>query len=444
MMTATSSLFETLPAQVAPERKAKPGPRLRTAVRNQIECIPASLDQTLLKDHRVRQVWAFVLRLNLSPILSRIKSVESHPGRPSADPKILVALWLYATIERIAHGREVARLCYEHIAFRWLCGGVGMNATTLNNFRIYHGDVLEKLLTDSFAALMKAGVANLKRSAQDGVRVRAAAGADSFRREKTIKEYLAEAEQRVRELRAEFEKNTDADANQRLAAQKRGAEDRERRVEEALCLVEELQAKQQQEAENLKHAIEKKEEENSDNLTDKSTKKEDKKKDTEPRVSTTDPTARVMKMADGGFRPAYNVQFISDTKSGAIAGVSVDNVGVDYGKATPMIDKIANDYGQRPEEHLIDGGYFTIEEVQALSDAGVTVYMPVKKSRDENVDVHKPKKKDSPEVAAWRERMGTEEGKEIYKERAATAECANAQARQRAQGSPHFLSIKNQ
>jgi transposase len=406
------------------------GPRLRTAERHQIEYRPMCLDELLPQDHRVRQVWKFVLGLNLSAILKLIKAVEGHPGRPAADPQILVALWLYATVKGIASAREIARLCYEHLAFRWLCGGVGMNAKTLADFRVDHGDAMEQLLIDSFAALMKAGVARLDRAAQDGVRVRAAAGAASFRREKTLLEYRAEAEQRVRELQAEAQKDPGAGARKRLAAQKRGAEDRERRVKEALTGVQELQSKQQAKAEKPKRSY-KKEADTDKNSTNKDDKKAAKKKETEPRASMTDPDARVMKMADGGYRPAYNVQFISDTVSGAVAGVSVDNVGADNGKMAPMNDKLAADYGQRPTEHLVDGGYSKFEDIEVLTKAGVTVYAPLKKSRNKKTDVQAPKKKDSPEVAAWRERMETDEAKEIYKERAATAECVNAQARGR-------------
>jgi transposase len=427
-MNNTSGLFESLPTHTAPERAAKSSPRLRTAERNQIECVPVCLDELIPLDHRVRQVWKFVQVLKLGTILSGIKSVEGHPGRPSADPKILVALWLYATVIGIASAREVSRLCKEHIAFRWLCGGVGMNAKTLADFRVDHGEALEQLLIDSFAALVKAGVASLDRTAQDGVRVRASAGSGSFRRERTLEEYRAEAAKRVQDLRAEAQKDPGAGARKRVAAQKRGAEDRERRITAALALVRELQAEQDKEAQRPKRPRKKKAETN-----DKSSEQGNEKKENKPRASMTDPEARIMKMADGGFRPAYNVQFSSDPVSGATSGVSVDNIGSDKGKMAPMSDKIAKDYGQRPKEHLADGGFNKLEDVEALAEAGVTVYMPIKKSRKsrgQDCDLHAPKPKDSLAVAEWRKRMGTEEAKEIYKERAATAECVNAQARQ--------------
>ncbi|MGC8522735.1 MAG: transposase [Acidibrevibacterium sp.] len=250
----------------------------------------------------------------------------------------------------IGSAREVARLCKERIAFQWLCGGVGMDAKTLADFRVDHGAVLERLLVDSFTALVRAGVASLDRVAQDGVRVRASAGAASFRRHSTL---------------------------------------------------------------------------------------QDCQRETEPRASTTDAEARVMKMADGGFRPAYNVQFATDTKSLAIAAVSVDNVGSDMGKLAPMNDALAWHYGERRRQHFVDGGFVKFADIEALTRNGVAVFVPVSKPRDESRDRHAPQFNDSPGVATWRKRMSEDVAKTIYKQRAATAECANAQARNR--GLSQFL-----
>ena len=118
-------------------------------------------------------MWSFAEGLDLSALYRAIKAVEGHPGHPPADPRILLALWLYATVEGVGSARELDRLCREHIGFEWLCGGVGMNHTTLAEFRVAHGAVLERLLVDSFAAMLKTGRASLDRVAQDGMRVRA-------------------------------------------------------------------------------------------------------------------------------------------------------------------------------------------------------------------------------------------------------------------------------
>ena len=180
-------------------------PRLRKAERRQVSLRPVSLEDLLPADHRARFVWSFAERLDLSALYGAIKAVEGHPGHPPADPRILLALWLYATVEGVGSARELDRLCREHIGFEWLCGGVGMNHTTLAEFRVAHGAVLERLLVDSFAAMLKTGHASLARVAQDGMRVRAAAGAASFRRRASLERCRAEAAAEVARLRAELE-----------------------------------------------------------------------------------------------------------------------------------------------------------------------------------------------------------------------------------------------
>jgi hypothetical protein len=358
--------------------------------------------------------------------------VEGQPGHPPADPRILVALWLFATIEGIGSARAVARLCDEHIAYQWLCGGVGMNAKTLADFRVDHGTLLERLLVDSFTALVRAGVASLDRIAQDGVRVRASAGAASFRRDSTLEGCRSAAEQAVRDLRAEVNGDPGALSRRQAAARQRAAEERERRVREALAVTRELRAQQEEKA--------RREAERAARQAAQATAGEaapTKERPKEPRASTTDAQARIMKMADGGYRPAYNVQFASDTRSGAIAGVSVDTVGSDMGKMAPMNEALAADYGQRPGQHLADGGFAKLADIADLAHAGVVVYVPVPTPRNAERDRYAPLPGDPPEVAAWRERMNTDDAKAIYKERAQTAECANAQARNR--GLKQFL-----
>ena len=401
---------------------------------------PVSLDALLAEDHRVRLVWRFVEGLDLGALYTTIRSVDGRPGHPPADPRILLALWLYATVEGVGSAREVARLCEEHIAFQWLCGGVGTNAKTLADFRVDHGAVLERLLVDSFTSLVRAGVASLDRVAQDGVRVRAAAGASSFRRYSTLAECRREVENTLRDLRAQVNADPAGASRKQAAARLRVAEDRERRVREALAVTEELHARQQEQArKEAKRTAKKKAKsgaaQNSNGEVEEPTRKT--LRVNEPRASTTDAQARVMKMADGGFRPAYNVQFATDTKSTAIAGVSVDNIGSDKGKMLPMNDALAGHYGERPRQHLVDGGFVKLDDIETLARNGVETFAPVPKPRDASRDRHAPQPGDQPGVADWRKRMDGEAAKKIYKQRAATAECANAQARNR--GLTQFL-----
>jgi transposase len=376
MAIIEDGLFGSLPEQAAPERVGSGRPRLRYAERDQMIWRPVSLDGLLAADHRVRLVWRFVEGLDLGVLRTTIKSVDGRPGHPPADPRILLALWLYATVEGIGSAREVARLCEEHIAFQWLCGGVGMNAKTLADFRVDHGAVLERLLVDSFTALVRAGVASLDRVAQDGVRVRAAAGASSFRRHSTLAECRREAENRLRDLRAQVNADPAGASRKQAAARLRVAEDRERRVREALAVTEELHARQQEQARKEAERAAKKAQ-NDAKQNQKGTAANPQSKASclkEPRASTTDAQSRVMKMADGGFRPAYNVQFATDTKSTAIAGVSVDNIGSDMGKMAPMNDALAGYYGKRPRQHLVDGGFVKFGDIETLAQRGVETF----------------------------------------------------------------------
>ena len=188
----------TLPPRVGPKR-------LRYAVRNQVEFQQCSLDELLPEDHEVRVVWAYVCGLDLSDLRERIQAVESGPGQAPADPRILLALWLYATLRGVGSARELNRLCQLHAAYRWICGGVSMNYHTLSDFRTQHVELLDRLLTESVASLMAEGLVSLDRVAQDGMKVRASAGAASFRRQPTLEEALAEAEKQVTTLRKELE-----------------------------------------------------------------------------------------------------------------------------------------------------------------------------------------------------------------------------------------------
>ena len=424
-----ADLIADLPVQAVPSRIADAIPRLRTAERRQVALRAVCLEDLVPTDHRVRLVWQFVEGLDLSALYAAIKAVEGQPGHPPADPRILLALWLYATVEGVGSARALARLCETHIGYQWLCGGVGMNAKTLADFRVAHGAALEQLLVDSFTALLTIGTAKLDRVAQDGVRVRASAGAASFRRHSTLEACRDDAEGHVQRLRAELEQDPGVASRREAAARQRVAEDRVRRVKEALAVTESLRAQRQERAlqraerESRKAAV-----------AQPNEAKPEKAKvevEKEPRASTTDAEARVMKMADGGFRPAYNVQFVSDTTSGAIAAVAVDNVGSDMGKLAPMNEALATYYGQRPGEHLADGGYTKLEDIKVLAEAGVTAYVPVATPRDKTRDPHAAQPSDALAIAEWRKRMGTEQAKTIYRERAATAECANAQARNR-------------
>ena len=372
-----------------------------TPNRTQVEFRAVDLDGLLPADHLARLVWDFVVAQDLSELYDGIRSVEGGPGHGATDPRILLALWLYATLDGVGSARALDRLTEAHDAYRWLCGGVPMNYHTLSDFRVGHVALLDRLLTTNVASLMAAGVVTLDRVAQDGVRVRASAGAASFRRRGTLEECLREAEEHVQALKRELEEDPAATSRRQQAARLAAAEERKRRVSEALAQMADAEAKKKP------------------GETEKA------------RVSTTDPDARVMKMGDGGFRPAYNGQFAVDTESQVVVGVAVSNSGSDRGKMPPMVDQVAARYGETPDEYLVDGGFAKHEDIETVTASGCTVYAPVQKSRSDARDPHEARPGDSAVIASWRARMATAGAKEIYKERAATAECVNALARNR-------------
>ncbi len=381
-------------------------PRLRLAERSQKEMRIESLDERLPVEHLARDIWAYVQGLDLTDLLQRIRAVSGDVGRNATDPRILLAVWLYAFADQQGSARKVARLCTSERAYEWLCGHVTLNYHLLADFRTDHWDFLNNLFTNSLAVLMHEGLLTLERTAQDGMRVRASAGKASFRRQATLEDCLVEAEERVRQVNAEFGKGAGVSPRQK-AAQKRAAEDRVERLHQALEQVQEL-----------------------------ATQREARKKGSgqEARASSTDADARNMKMADGGFRPGFNVQFNTDTNSGLIVGVDVVNQGTDAGLMEPMLEQLQERVGQRSEEHLADGGFATVEDIERVSQGGTKVYTPIKEEeqkRAKGIDPFQPLKKDCPAVAEWRQRMGTSEAKEVYKLRAQSAEWTNAQARNR-------------
>lgn len=382
-------------------------------VRDQLELRPMDLEATLGPEHPARAVWAFVDSLELSALYEGIAAVEGRAGRPAIDPRILVALWLYATVEAVGSARALARLCEQHDAYRWICGGVSVNHHTLSDFRVGYGAWLDEQLSRSVAALMHAGAVELERVAQDGMRVRASAGAASFRRASTLKKCLERARSQVNRLRRELDDDPGAASRREQAARIRAAQERERRVAQALEQLEEIERS---------HKAKPKKEGETD---------EEHAKRSEPRASSTDPEARVMKMADGGFRPAYNVQLATDTDTQIIVGVEVDNVGSDMAQLSPMLEQLEQRYERLPEEALVDAGFASHHAIEDAHERGVCVYSPVVKPRDPSRDPHRPRPGDSEAIAQWRVRMGTEQAKEVYRERAASAECVNALARQR-------------
>jgi len=399
-------LFD-LPAP-EPVPSATPGsgkPRLARAQRTQVEMRLAALDDLLPPDHLARVIWGLIEQIDLSAFYAPIRAVEGQAGHPAIDPAILIALWLYATAEGVGSARALDRLCTEHIAYQWLCGGVSVNYHTLADFRVAHERALDECLTQHVAALMAEGLVSLERTAQDGVRIRASAGSGSFRRRERLEQFQTEAQARVEQLKAQAQADGDLRSPRQQAAQERAGRERLKRVQQAVREMGELEQRRAKDHQ----------------------KKSERKP---PRVSTTDPEARVMKMPNGGYQPAYNGQLAVETGSGVIVGVDV-TAQVDQGQIGPMLDQLAERYAEQPNEHLVDGGFVAHSDIETAADQGVAVYAPLPAPRAQDQDPTQLRATDGPGVRAWRERMQTEVAKTIYKLRAQTVEWANAGLRQR-------------
>ena len=398
-------LFEGLADQPAPPRP-EGRPRLREPVRDRIELRAVDIDSLIGQDHPARMIWAYVERLDLRGLEDAVKAREGAPGHPTIAPRLLLALWLYATGDGVGSARALARLCESHDAYRWLTGGVSVNHHTLSDFRVGQGELLDRLLTENIAALAEAGLIDLSALAQDGMRVRASAGASSFRRRATLERHLAGARERVASLRRELDDDPAACNRRIAAARQRAARQRAERIAAAL------------EALGQVEAVRGRREKTNRNQTSKQK---------EPRASTTDPEARVMKMADGGFRPAYNVQVVSAAGEQIVVAVDVVAVGSDRGLMGPMLERAHRRTGRSPERHLADGGFAAAKDIEWAHGQGIAVYSPPTNSKHGR-DPFEPRGDDGPGVRAWRERMASEAAKAFYRTRA-ICECIHARWR---------------
>jgi len=376
-------------------------PRLRRPDRAQVLLEPVCLEERLAADHPARGVWAVVERLDLAKFYDTIEARGEAPGRAATDPKLLVALWLLATIESIGSARRLEQLCQEHDAYRWLCGGIGVNHHTLSDFRVAHEQALDDLFTQVIAALVERGVVKGERLSQDSLRTRAAAGTNSYRREQSLRRLLAQTRAQVEAVKKQADE-APAESARRAAARQRAARERLERIEAALAVLPELQA-----------------------IKEHRTGKPSKQR--EARVSTTDPEARRMKLSHGAVAPAYNVQFGVDTGSRAIVGVEVINTGNDQSQSEPMRHQVEQRTGRRVKEHLFDGGFVKKESIHRAEASGVAIYAPLPIGRNGQPCTHS--RGDAPGVTAWRQRMTTPAGQEIYKQRAATVETVNAETK---------------
>jgi transposase len=386
------------------DEKRPPKARVAEPQRNQVVLrfeVPA---ETLPVTHPARLFWDVVGTLDLSKFLEGVKAVEGTVGRKTLSPRMKLVLWLYAISRGIGSSREIARRIQTDGAFRWIVGNLEVGHHCLSKFRVTHGKALDGLMTDILAALMHRGVLSLELVAQDGMRVRADAGAPSFRTLGSLEECREHA---ALHLKAVLAQANDAETiREQKARQEAAARDFQRRVEEAISTVQKLQE------------------------TRKPT-------DKPARASTTDAEARIMKMADGGFRPAYNVQTATAGSPlggpRTIVGIQVTNQGTDMGSLAPMLDQIERRTKRLPEQLLADAGHASHDDIRAVTERDVEALVAV----PEHSKKPGSKGDTDPAVVAWRERMATDEAQKSYRARPGLCELMNARAR--AHGLNHFL-----
>lgn len=377
-------------------------PRLRRPDRMQTFLEPVNLDERLPADHRARMVWAVVSKLDPEKFSAPLVNRGSAPGRAATDPTLLVALWLYATIDNVGSARRLARLCMVHDAYRWLCGGVPVNHHTLSDFRVQHEAALDELFTQLITALVSQDLVTVERVSQDGMRVRASAGASSFRRRESLERLQAAAREHVAQVKSNLDDVDDDTLTRTQAARRRAATEKLARIDRALAVLPELEA------------IKK----NSNGKPSKNSA---------ARVSTTDVDVRRMKMPGGAIQPAYNVQFAIDVHGRAIVGVEVVNTGSDAQQSQPMREQVERRSGRKVKQHLFDGGFVNKDMITEAESSGVAIYAPLPKNRQG--EPCRSGRNDSAGVAAWRNRMTTPEAAPIYHQRASTVETVNGEVR---------------
>ncbi len=393
--------------------------RVRRPERMQVVMSVQCLDDLVSPTHRVRMVAEVVARQDLSKFSEPIKSREGSAGRNATCPGLLISIWLYGCIKRIGSARELGRQCDPDegsAPFRWLCGGVTVNHHLLSDFRVEHADALDDLFTQVLASLVDKKLLSVKCISQDGVRIRAGAAGKSFRREARLEQLLADAKAHVAELRRQLDDPEYASglSAKKAAARRRAAREKQQRLEQAIAQLPKLKAKQQK-------AIK----------IQGTGKRGQKLRKKELRVSTTDAQTRVMKMPNGGFNPAVNVQLASDTNSRAIVGVDVSSEGNDaIGLSGQMRKQVEDRTQQKVQQHLLDGGYTCKDHIEQAHEQQVELFVPPKPARGEKRGTElQPKPGDSEAILAWKARMSSEQGKAIYKLRGSTSETINADLR---------------
>ncbi len=317
--------------QTKPTDKA---PRLRVVNRQQMLMRTIDVDALIAEDHPARAIWELVGELDLSSYYDAIEAVEGVAGRPALDPHMMVSLWVFAYSEGIGSAREIEELCRHHPAYQWLTGMQAVNHHSLSDFRVRNKAALDKIFVEVLGLLSAEGLITLERVTQDGTKIKANAGADTFRGEERIRKHLDMAQQQVEAM---GDPRADEVSLRRAKAKQRAARERQQRLESALKELEKLKIERKGEI----------------------------------RVSETDPEARVMKQPDGGFAPSYNTQICTDSAEGVIVAVEVTQAGNDFDQLIPGVENVERNMGRAPNQVIADGGFTSRENILGMAERNI-------------------------------------------------------------------------
>jgi len=334
----TAEAVESRQAEGQRPGRAIAAPRLKAVDRSQLMFRTVDVEQLIEEDHPARAIWAFTGRIDWSGFYASVQAVEGVAGREAWDARLLASLWIYAHSRGISSAREVARRCEYDPGFQWLTGLQKVNHHTLADFRVGYKSELDGLFAQALGLLSAEGLITLERVMHDGTKIKACAGADSFRREERIRTHLEAARAQVAAM---GDPRVEPPARQR-AARERAKLERTQRLERALGELEKIrQAKAGKEAK------------------------------AQARVSQSDPEARIMKQGDGGFAPSYNAQISTDAAHGLIVGVGISQCASDYGELVPAVERIEQNIGAKPQQMVTDGGFTSRENVVSMDKAGI-------------------------------------------------------------------------
>jgi transposase len=332
-----------------PTKKCAGTVRLKFIDRKQHLLRAVQVDQLVGTEHAVRAIWELVGQMDLSSFYEPIRAVEGVAGRSATDPQLLISLWIYAYSTGVNSARGISRLCEYEPAYQWLTGLGRVNHHSLADFRVQHGEALQKLFVEVLGVLSAEGLVTLERVMHDGTKIKACASGDTFRREGRVAAHLELAREQVRLM---SETDEEEFASRELQGRRRAAREQQERLELALAELEKIRATK-------------------DSAKDKA----------EARVSMSDPEARIMKQPDGGYAPSYNVQISTDAQAKIIVGVAVSQSGSDQGQLPAAVDQVQGNMGRKPEQMVVDGGYVTRETILEMSRKQVELMGPTPQSQ---------------------------------------------------------------